>query len=304
LEAIMTDQPILVTGATGDTGRYTIDVLRSRGIATRALVHHEDERSERLRALGAEVVVGDLLDLDDVRAALEGVRSAYFVYPIRPGLIDASAFFAQASREAGVGAIVNMSQISARREAKSNAARNHWISERLFDWSGVPVTHLRPTFFAEWLTYPLARRAITERGVIGFPFGNGRHAPIAAADQARLIAAILTDPVPHQGKIYPLFGPVELDHHAIADTVGRVLGRKVTYAPMTIDDYRKRLEQIPMFPPYFVQHIASVALDYQNGVFSGTNDIIERVTGQPPMTVETFIAARKESFAAPQAANG
>src|SRR5258708_9944563 len=138
----MTDQPILVTGATCDSGRCTIDVLRSRGIAARALVHHEDERSERLRALGADVVVGDLLDLDDVRAALEGVRSAYFVYPIRPGLIDASAFFAQASRAAGVGAIVNISHISARREAKSNAARNHWISHRLLDWSGVPVTHL------------------------------------------------------------------------------------------------------------------------------------------------------------------
>jgi NAD(P)H dehydrogenase (quinone) len=304
LEAIMTEQLILVTGATGDTGRYTIEMLRRRGIATRALVHREDERSERLRALGASVVVGDLLDLDDARAALEGVRSAYFVYPIRPGLIDATAFFAQASREAGVGAIVNMSQISARREAKSNAARNHWISERLFDWSGVPVTHLRPTFFAEWLTYPLARRAIAERGVISFPFGNGRHAPIAAEDQSRLITAILTDPTPHQGKTYPLFGPVELDHHAIADAVGGVLGRKITYAPVTIDDYRKRLEEIPALPPYFVQHIISVALDYQNGIFSGTDDVIERVTGEPPMTVETFIAARKESFAAPaQAAN-
>jgi NAD(P)H dehydrogenase (quinone) len=73
------------------------------------------------------------------------VDAAYFVYPIRPGLIEASAFFAQAAKEAGVSALVNMSQISARLESKSHAARDHWIAERLFDWSGVPVTQLRPT---------------------------------------------------------------------------------------------------------------------------------------------------------------
>jgi hypothetical protein len=67
-------------------------------------------------------VVGDLLNLDDVSNALKDVKAAYFVYPILPGLIEATAFFAQAAKEAGVGAMVNMSQISARREAKSHGA--------------------------------------------------------------------------------------------------------------------------------------------------------------------------------------
>jgi hypothetical protein len=58
-------------------------------------------------------------------------------------------FFAQAAIEPGVCAFVNMSQITARRIAKSHAAQNHWIAERLFDRSGIPVTHLRPTLFAE-----------------------------------------------------------------------------------------------------------------------------------------------------------
>jgi NAD(P)H dehydrogenase (quinone) len=48
-----------------------------------------------------------------------------------------------------------MFKISARREANSHAARDHWVSERVFDWSGTPTTHLRPTFFAEWLLYPV-----------------------------------------------------------------------------------------------------------------------------------------------------
>jgi uncharacterized protein YbjT (DUF2867 family) len=83
---------------------------------------------------------------------MEGVVGAYFVYPLKKeGLIDAAAFTAQAAIEAGVQSLVNMSQKSARREAKSHAARDHWISEQVFDWSGVPTTHIRPTFFAEWL---------------------------------------------------------------------------------------------------------------------------------------------------------
>src|SRR5262249_30499193 len=154
---------ILVTGATGETGRYTTELLIKRGFSVRALVHTVDERSERLKAIGAEIVVGDLLDFDAVRRAVKGTNRAYFVYPIRPGLIDATAYFAQASKEAGLDGIVNMSQISARENSASHAARDHWIAERVFEWSGVPVSHIRPTFFAQWLTYPHNRKHILER---------------------------------------------------------------------------------------------------------------------------------------------
>lgn len=149
----MVQTKFLIAGATGSTGRSAIHSLIKSGFEVRAFVHVDDERSERLRALGAETVIGDMLNLDDVRTALEGTDAAYFVYPIAPGLIEASAYFAQAAKESGVGAIVNLSQISARRDSESHAARNHWIAERIFDESGIPVTHLRPTFFAQNLLY-------------------------------------------------------------------------------------------------------------------------------------------------------
>ena len=83
-------------------------------------MHADDERSRRLADLGAEVVVGDLLDFPAVSSAMAGVSAGYFCYPIDPGrLLEATAIFAQAASEAGVRAVVNMSQISARREAKS-----------------------------------------------------------------------------------------------------------------------------------------------------------------------------------------
>jgi uncharacterized protein YbjT (DUF2867 family) len=143
----------LISGATGATGSKTVKFLLEKGAQVRAFIHRLDERSATLSALGAELVTGDLLDFEAVGRAMEGIKGAYFVYPIRPGIHQATAYFAQAAKEAGVSAIVNMSQISARREAKSHAAQDHWISEQIFNWSGVPTTHLRPTLFAEWALY-------------------------------------------------------------------------------------------------------------------------------------------------------
>src|ERR1700722_3552151 len=111
-----TDEPaLLVTGAAGRTGGYAARLLLERGQRVRALVHTFDDRAAKLRDSGAEVIVGDLQDIDTVREAVDGVRAAYFVYPISPGLPEANATFAQHAEEAGVTAIVNMSQISAPR---------------------------------------------------------------------------------------------------------------------------------------------------------------------------------------------
>jgi NAD(P)H dehydrogenase (quinone) len=181
----------LVTGAAGQTGRRATQLLLDRGHSVRVLVRADDDRAGELAGAGAEVVVGDLLRLDDVSRALEGVRSAYFVYPIHPGLLEATAVFAQAAIETDVRSVVNMSQISARREAGSNAAQQHWIAERLLDRSPFDVIHLRPTFFADNFIY--FRRSIAQDDVIRLPFGEGRHAPIAVEDQARVIAAICAE---------------------------------------------------------------------------------------------------------------
>ena len=116
-------------------------------------------------------------------------------------LLRQPPFLAQAAAEQGVSAIVNMSQITARRISKSHAARNHWIAERLLDRSGISVTHLRPTLFCEWLTY--LSQAIQKQNILPLPFADARYAPIAAEDQGRAIAAILNNPAEHAGKTLP-----------------------------------------------------------------------------------------------------
>jgi uncharacterized protein YbjT (DUF2867 family) len=172
------------------------------------------------------VVTGNLLDFEAVRNGLEGVQGAYFVYPIMPGLLQATAYFAQAAKEVELSAIVNMSQISARREARSHAAQDHWIAERIFDWSGIPTTHLRPTLFAEWALYWTDQ---IKTGTLRLPFGTGRHAPITAEDQARVITNILLAPEQHKGKIYPLYGEREYTFAEIAGEIGKVIGKPLAY---------------------------------------------------------------------------
>ena len=298
----MINGKVLVTGATGDTGGATVDELLARGHRVRALAHGQDERSKKLQERGVEVVYGDLLDFGQVRSALSGVKRAYFVYPIRPGILQATAYFAQAAKEAGVEGIVNMSQISAREDAKSHAATDHWLAERVFDWSGVNVAHIRPTYFAEWLLYVAP---MIKAGRLHVPFGSGKHAPIAALDQARVIAGILEDPATHNGKVYPLFGPVEYTYRETAQVLSRVLGKSVEYKQVDFEEFKITLQAGEKASAkgrgregndFLFQHLREVAIDHQNGIFAGTNDLVEKIGGRPPMTLEEFITKHREAF--------
>lgn len=226
----------LITGATGSIGRNVVEFLLERGHKVRAFVHKNNEQSSQLQQLGAEIAVGDLLDFMTIRPALDGISGAFFVYPIVPGIVDATAYFAQAAKEATVSTVVNMSQVSARREAKSHAAFNHWMAERLFDWSGLAVTHLRPTFFAEWFLY--YAQSIKD-GLVQMPFGESKHAPIAAEDQARLIVSILENPSAHKGKTYQLFGPKEYTYPEAVAKISAILGHKITYERISLEAFRE-----------------------------------------------------------------
>jgi uncharacterized protein YbjT (DUF2867 family) len=300
-------KPFLVTGATGATGRETVKFLLEGGARVRAFVHHEDERSAALSSLGAEAVTGNLLDFEAVRNGLEGVQGAYFVYPIMPGLLQATAYFAQAAKEVELSAIVNMSQISARREARSHAAQDHWIAERIFDWSGIPTTHLRPTLFAEWALYWTDQ---IKTGTLRLPFGTGRHAPITAEDQARVITNILLAPEQHKGKIYPLYGEREYTFAEIAGEIGKVIGKPLAYEQIDAWELKQlagRSGAVPedsgnshrrrdFYTDTLWQHFQEIAKDHQNGVFAGTNDLVQRIGGKPPTSFPEFLQTHRNAF--------
>jgi uncharacterized protein YbjT (DUF2867 family) len=186
-----------------------------------------------------------------------------------------------------------MSQIAARRIAKSHASQDHWIAERLFDRSGIPVAHLRPTFFAEWLMY--VAKFIKQQSELILPFGEARYAPIAGEDLGRVVASILANPVDHAGQTYPLLGPKELAQFEIAGILSDVLGRKITYVPMEIEAFKGVMKDMG-YTPHFIQHVSAVAQDCRDGIFSGTNDLVEKLTGQIPLQVEDYIVKNKALF--------
>jgi NAD(P)H dehydrogenase (quinone) len=284
------NRKVLITGSTGDTGRAAVKESIARGLSVRAMVHVRDDRSAALEKLGAEVVVGDLHNIDSIRGAMEGIDAAYLVYPVQPGLIDATVNFAQAAREAGVSAVINLSQRSADRNSKSNSCKETFIAEQVLNWSGLAVTHLRPTYFLEWLLYPFQLPLFVEKGILRLPVGKGRHAPIGAEDQARVIAAILQNPGAHKGQTYPLFGPVEMDHEQMASELSEALGRKIIFQNISIDEYCKSLQAMGV-SAYMIQHFEGAMDAYQHGVMSGMNDNVERLTGRKPLSVGEFARA-------------
>ncbi len=277
---------ILITGATGDTGRAAVREAVALGLDVRAMVHGKDDRSAALEALGTEVVVGDLLEINTIRDAVNGVDAAYFVWPVQPGLINAAVNFAQAAKATGVETVINLSQRSANRESTSNSCRDSFIAEEIFNWSGLPVIHLRPTYFLEWLLYPW-QLPYLQQGVLRMPVGKGRHSPIAADDQGRVIAALLKSPEAHIGTTIPISGPVEMDHEQMAAELSEALGRKIVFQDLPVDEYCASIAAMGV-PAYIVQHLSGAMVDYQNGRMSGADDNVEKLTGRRSMTVGEF----------------
>src|SRR6476620_8829575 len=205
--------PILVTGAAGQlggVGRSVTRLLLERGLPVRALVRREDDRAAALRAAGAEVVVGDLLEPADVYRAVSGSRRVYFGMSVSAGHLEATVTVAAVARELGVDALVNMSQMTVsqmdlRHTTPSRQQRQHWLGEQALAWSGLPVVTVRPTMFLETFL-PLAGPAVRDRGRIELPFGRGKASPVAAADVARVVANVLADPGQHLGRVYKLTG--------------------------------------------------------------------------------------------------
>lgn len=295
--------PILVTGAAGQlgaVGRTVTRLLLDRGLPVRALVRREDDRSAALRAAGAEVVVGDLLEPADVYRVVRGCRRVYFGMSVSAGYLEATVTMAAVAREIGLDALVNMSQMTVSQMSLQNTTpspqqRQHWFSEQTLTWSGLPVVTIRPTVFLEGFFLPLTGPSVRDRGRIELPFGRGKTNPVAAADVARVIAAILADPVPHLGRIYELTGPRSQDLDGIAREYSEALNREVTYADIPPDDWFRQLKQAGL-PEHLTKHLLTMAELNRANRYDRLADGVQRLTGQPPMSVREFVTLHAEKF--------
>jgi uncharacterized protein YbjT (DUF2867 family) len=287
---------VLVTGATGKTGSAVVAKLRGLDFPVRALVHRLDHRSQRLGALGAEIVVGDFLEPQSIRSAMAGARRVYFCYPPQGDrLLEAASNIAVAARDEGIEALVNMSQLPARENASSPLTRQHWLSEQVFDWAGIGAAHVRPTFFAEML-YLLNGTTIAEEGKIYLPFGEVGHAPVTVEDVAEVVADMLAEPEQHVGHRHVLTGPETMTIDQMAEVLTQELGAPVTYVDLPIDRWRQALTEEAKLPPFLVNHLTSVAKEHQQGVFNVQTETVERLSGQPPQSLRAFVRAHRAAF--------
>jgi uncharacterized protein YbjT (DUF2867 family) len=299
----MTASELVLIGNAGDVGRAVLEQLRAQDMPVRVMVRRDDQRAATLRELGAEVVLGDLTRPETVAAALDGARRMYFAMPVSPDHLLAAAVVASVARAYGkLDCLVDMSQMTvsqmtATSTAESHQQRLHWLAEQVFDWSGLPVTHIRPTSFLDNpLFTTLAAQSIKRDGTIALPFGTGRTSPVAVADVARVVATVLHDPTGHIGQVYELTGPRAVDMTELAAEFAEALGRPVTYTDVPLDAWRTDVLAKAGLPPHTEQHIATMARLHRENRYDRTSGDVERVTGMPAQSIEEFVAAHRQLY--------
>jgi uncharacterized protein YbjT (DUF2867 family) len=279
---------ILVTGATGKTGGAVVERLRAQDWPVRAMVHRHDLRSRRLQQLGAEVVVADMHDPDQLSDALRGVQRAYYLPLFQPHMLQAAAAFAAAARASKLEAIVQLSQWLSHRAHPSILTRETWLVDQLFAMiPGVAHVVVNPGMFADNFL-----RVIDYASLLGFyPVftGDSRSAPVATADIARVAAALLIDPERHAGHRLRPTGPALLSGRDMAAAVQRVVGHAVlpVRLPFWMFNKAARLGGASVHEVY---NYRDYLRDHHHGAFAlggGVNDVVMRITGQPAEDFET-----------------
>ena len=307
----MTRSTVLVTSAAGGTqgrtGRHVAEQLLARGVPIRAFVRQIDERSDKLRALGAEIFQGDFLDVRSVLKAMEGVSSVYYAYPVQDGLGDATAAMAFAAREQGVSRLVNLVMFQSSTDAPTPRMRQNYLAEQVFEWAAVGAVHIRATIFYENIAR-LVRSSLPAQGAIRLPWGQETTILplVAGEDVARIAVGLLISPSLTAGTPYPVVGTT-ISLTEIIASFARVLDKDVHYEEITDDEWRN--EALARgWNAHAVEHLSALwksirasGLSPEAARFAVT-DTIEKIGGAKPKTFEAFVRERQEEPAAQPAA--
>jgi NAD(P)H dehydrogenase (quinone) len=278
---------ILVLTATGKTGMPVALQLLDEGFLVTAFVHRADQRSEHLKAKGADIVVGSLTDITDMRRALAGAQRAFVCFPNAAGYLKAAAIFTAVAAEHHLEAVVVMSQWLSNPNHPAIQTREIWLADRLFALlPGTAVTTINVGYFADNDLQGLPFAA--QFGLLSLPYGSGKNAPPSNEDIARVVAEILARPEGHAGKTYRPTGPELLSPQDLGAILGKVLGRKVTYRNAPIGMTSKILRgRIPM---HSLAIMEQYAIDYQKNAFgvNAPTDVVRRITGREAEDFETI----------------
>jgi NAD(P)H dehydrogenase (quinone) len=295
--ANQTEEPILVTGATGrqgGTGRAVAKALIERGLTVRALARSLDERAETLRNLGSEIVVGDFGDYRSLVAALDGVKSAYFCYPVGAGIVEAAGLFAGAGREQGLKRIVDLSLATTRVDSPTPQGRAQWVAEQIFEWAGFDGVHLRIAAFFMENVLVTDGESIRQHGRIANSFGDKPLTWISGADVGSLAANLLLNADLVKDRILIAGGVERLTYVEVASKISAIVGKPVRYEELTPEEWRAALmaggrAKGGEVNTRGIDHLVAQSIALKSAPTLPVTDHVRQFTGREPVSFSGFV---------------
>lgn len=270
---------ILVTGATGNTGRHVVDGLLAEGCRVRAL-----SRDPTRAGLPAGVVVlpGDVTRAEDVARAAEGTHAVYLVWPGT----DTYAAGGDAAVRALAGHVQRVVYLSAVDAGRGGvwAAMEHAIRRHVDAWTFLRVSGLA--------TNALAWADQVHRGVVRAPFGRMQRSLVHERDVAAVAVRALLDPG-HAGHCHVVTGPEAISQARQVETIAGALGVVARWEEQPLDEARRELA-------------AEVGGDFADLLLSSwreradTPEIVsgdvERILGRPALTFGDWARDHRADF--------
>ena len=289
---MVSEQPILVTGATGNTGSPLVDQLTQRGAAIRVMVRGLGDAAE-FDPARVSVVVADFDDAQSVDAALAGVGKAYLVTPSSEKAAEQQMRFAEIALEAGVRHLVVLSQFAARPDSPVRFLRWHAEVEHRVRELGIGYTFLRPNLFFQGLLAFAGTIATASRFFA--PIGDARVSAVDVRDIAAVAAVTLTEPG-HSGQTYTITGPAAITHEEIAAALTAALGREISFVDVSPAEFAESLRDV--LPAWQVDGLLEDYAHYIRGEAAGVYPTVAEITGRQPLGIEQFARDDAAAFAA------
>ncbi|MYX98415.1 NAD(P)H-binding protein [Streptomyces sp. SID486] len=272
---------IIVTGATGELGRRTVERLLERVPADRVGVSVRDpHRARELADRGVRVRQGSFDDPASLAHAFEGAEQLLLVSLDRTGeeCVTGHRTAIDAAVRAGVGRILYTSQMGAAHDSRFQACRDHARTEDLLRATGLPWTALRNGFYAASALQFLEPARHT--GDIALP-ADGPVAWTGHDDLADATAVILTQEGRFEGPTPPLTGPAALDFGTIAEIASRVTGRRFTRSPVPDDTFHEQALAHGT-PAPIAALMLSIFTAARNGEFAAVDPTLAQLIGRKP----------------------
>jgi len=260
-------KPILVTGATGKTGRRIVERLTSAGLPV------------RVGSRAAEPPF-DWYDPTTWDPALEGVESAYISYwpdLAVPGAVEATSKFAGMAVEKGIRRLV---LLAGRGEAEAERA------EQAVAESGADLTIVRSTWFMQNFSEGDFLGQVLS-GEVTLPAGDMVEPFVDADDIADVAVAALTEEG-HAGELYELTGPRLLTFAEAIEEIAEATGREIRYAPVSVDQFASAMAAQNV-PPEAIEIFSFLFGEVLDGRNAHLTDGVQRALGREPRDFRDFV---------------